>query len=71
MRATLNISMPPNLKRKVDKIIRNNDYASVSEMFRDAVRALEDRKLVEDIMESEKDFASGRFKRLRSLKDLI
>jgi len=35
------------------------------------LRALEDKKLVEDIIESERDFTIGRFKRLRSLKDLM
>ena len=71
MRTTLNISMPPSLKEKVNNLIKNNDYASVSELFRDAIRALEDKKLVEDLIESERDFTIGRFKRLRSLKDLM
>ena len=68
---TLNIPISPSLKKKVDNIIKENDYASVSEMFLDAVRLLEDKKLLEDIMESEKDFSSGKFKRLSSLKKLI
>jgi len=43
----------------------------VSEFFRDAVRALEEDKLIRDIMASEKEFSAGKGKRLRSLKDLM
>ncbi len=63
--------MPLSLKKKVNMLIKNNDYASVSELFRDALRALEDSKLVNDIMESEHEFALGKGKKLRSLKDLV
>jgi len=51
--------------------MKENKYASVSELFRDAVRSLEDDKLIQHIMESEREFALGKGKRLRSLKDLI
>ena len=63
--------MPPTQKKNVDRMIKDYNYASASEFFRDAVRALEDDKLVKDIMESEKEFAQGKGKRLRSLKDLM
>lgn len=71
MRATLNISMPTELKKQVDRIIKEEKYASASELFRDALRALEDERLVEDIMESEREFAAGKGKKLRSLRDLM
>ncbi len=71
MRKTLNIPMPPLQKKNVDRMIKDYNYASVSEFFRDAVRALEDDKLIKDIMESEKEFAQGKGKRLQSLKDLM
>jgi Arc/MetJ-type ribon-helix-helix transcriptional regulator len=70
MRTTLNISMPPEQKKNVDRMIKDYKYTSVSEFFRDAVRALEEDILVKDIMESEKEFSVGRGKKLRSLKDL-
>jgi len=63
--------MPPLQKKNVDRMIKDYNYASVSEFFRDAVRALEDDKLIKDIMESEKEFAQGKGKRLQSLKDLM
>jgi Arc/MetJ-type ribon-helix-helix transcriptional regulator len=70
MRTTLNISMPPEQKKNVDQMIKDYNYASVSEFFRDAVRALEENILIKDIMESEKEFSAGKGKKLRSLKDL-
>ena len=63
--------MPILLKKKVDRMIKDYNYASSSEFFRDAIRALQDDKLIMDIMDSEREFASGKGKRLRSLKDLM
>ena len=59
------------MKSKVDFLVKANNYGSTSELFRDALRAFEDQKLVEDIMESEKEFAMGKGKKLRSLRDLM
>jgi Arc/MetJ-type ribon-helix-helix transcriptional regulator len=71
MRTTLNISMPPLQKKNVDRMIKDYNYTSASEFFRDAVRALEEDKLIKDIMQSEREFSSGKGKKLRSLKDLM
>ena len=71
MRTTLNISMPSSLKKQVDIMIKEHNYASTSELFRDAVRSLAEDKLIRDIEESEREFALGKGKKLRSLKDLI
>ena len=47
----------PQLQRKnVERMIKDYNYTSTSEFFRDAVRALEDVKLIKDIMESEQEF---------------
>lgn len=62
--------MPPEQKKNVDQMIKDYNYASVSEFFRDAVRALEENILIKDIMESEREFSAGKGKKLRSLKDL-
>ncbi len=70
MRTTLNISMPAALKKNVDLAVKNGNYASVSEFFRDAVRAWENNKLVMDLKESQRDARMGKVKLLRSLKDL-
>lgn len=62
--------MPPEQKKNVDQMIKDYQYTSVSEFFRDAVRALEEDILVKNIMESEKEFSAGKGKKLRALKDL-
>lgn len=51
--------------------MKENKYASVSELFRAAMRSLEDDTLIKSIMESEREFTLGKGKRLHSLKDLI
>ena len=71
MRTTLNISMPASLKKEVDRVVKEESYASVSEFFRDAVRAWRDEQLYKSVLRSEKEFAQGKGKRLRSLKDLM
>jgi len=71
MRNIITISVPPSVKRSVESIMKENKYASVSELFRDAVHSLEDATLIKSIMESEMEFAAGRGKSLRSLKDLM
>lgn len=63
--------MPPAQKKNVSRMIKDYNYASVSELIRDAIRSLENEKLIEGIMESEKEFAAGKGKRLRSLKELM
>ncbi len=71
MRSTLNISMPQLQRKNVERMIKDYNYTSTSEFFRDAVRALEDVKLIKDIMESEQEFSAGKGKKLRSLRDLM
>jgi len=71
MRNIITISVPPSVKKSIDSIMKENKYASVSELFRDAMRSLEDDALIRNMMESEREFALGKGKRLRSLKDLM
>ena len=70
MRTTLNISMPASLKKNVDLAVKKGNYASVSEFFRDALRAWENDRLIRELMESKRDARLGKVKLLRSLKDL-
>ena len=67
----MTISMPPSVKKSVENMMKEYKYASVSELFRDSIRSLEEDQLVKSIMESEREFALGKGKKLRSLKDLI
>ena len=63
--------MPPLQKKNVDRMIKDYNYTSTSEFFRDAVRALEEDKLIQDIVQSEREFVAGKGKKLLSLKDLM
>jgi Arc/MetJ-type ribon-helix-helix transcriptional regulator len=71
MRTTMNISMPPALKREVEKAVKEGNYASMSEFFRVAFRAYKEQELYESIMQSEREIAAGKGKVLRSLRDLM
>lgn len=62
--------MPVSFKRNVDLAVKEGNYASVSEFFRDAVRAWEEEQLYQSVLRSEKEFSQGKGKKLRSLKDL-
>lgn len=70
MRTTLNISMPVSLKKNVDLAVKEGNYASISEFFRDAVRAWKEEQLVREIRESQAEIARGEGKILKSLADL-
>ncbi len=63
--------MPASFKKNVDLAVKEGNYASISEFFRDAVRAWQDEQLYQSVLQSEKEFAQGKGKRLRSLKDLM
>ncbi len=67
----MTISIPPSVKKSVENIMKENKYASVSELFRDSIRSLEEDQLIKSITESEHEFTAGKGKRLRSLKDLM
>ena len=62
--------MPASLKRSVDLAVKEGNYASVSEFFRDAVRIWENNQLVKELKESQRDARAGKVKLLHSLKDL-
>ena len=63
--------MPSSMKKNVDLAVKQGNYASVSEFFRDAMRAWKEEQLYQSVMQSRKDIAEGKYKVLRSLKDLM
>lgn len=63
--------MPASLKRSVDLAVKEGNYASVSEFFRDAIRSWKEEQLYQSVLQSEKEFAEGKGKKLRSLEDLM
>lgn len=70
MRNIVNISLPETLRKEVDIAVRKGNYASTSEFFRDLLRMWKEKQLVRDIAISEREFAAGKGKRLKSLKEL-
>ena len=63
--------MPASMKKKVEQAVKEGNYASVSEFFRDAVRTWSEERLYRSVLQSEKEFAEGKGKKLRSLRDLM
>jgi len=70
MRKVINISLSIELYKEVEKAVKSGRYSSKSEFFRDLIRLWQDEQLLNDVRESEKEFAEGRGRVLRSLKDL-
>jgi len=70
MREIINISLPKELNRAVERTIRKENYATKSEFFRDVIRMWLEGKILKDLAESRKELISGRGKLLKSLKDL-
>jgi Arc/MetJ-type ribon-helix-helix transcriptional regulator len=70
MRNIINISMPESLKKEVDIYVKEGQYASVSEFFRDMLRTWKRQELIRDLKQSQKDFEGGKYKVLKSFKDL-
>lgn len=70
MRNIINISLPEDLKKVVEKEVKRGKFASKSEFFRMLLRLWEEEKLLKELEESEKEIREGKGKVLRSLKDL-
>ena len=70
MREVINISLPKELSRSVEELVKKGKYATKSEFFRDLLRMWIEGKILRDLSESRKELAFGRRKLLRSLRDL-
>ncbi|MFC1757102.1 type II toxin-antitoxin system ParD family antitoxin [Patescibacteria group bacterium] len=70
MRSIINISLPKKMVKIVEEEVKSGSFASKSEFFRSLIRNREEEKLLKELEESRRDFAQGKFKVLRSLKDL-
>ena len=67
MRSIINISLPPQMAKKVEKEVKKGKFASTSEYFRHLLRTNE---LVKELEKSRREFEAGKGRVLRSLKDL-
>jgi Arc/MetJ-type ribon-helix-helix transcriptional regulator len=70
MRDVINISLPRELARIAEAEVKSGKFATKSEFFRMLLRLWDERILIEGIQKSEKEFATGKGKKLISLKDL-
>jgi Arc/MetJ-type ribon-helix-helix transcriptional regulator len=70
MRHIVNISMPAELKREMEKEVKEGKFASTSEFFRHLLRLWQQEKAFRELQEARKEIASGKGNALRSLKDL-
>ena len=70
MRAIVNISLPKELNKKAEELMKESGYATKSEFFRDLLRMRIEGKTIRELSESRKELVSGKGKTLRSLKDL-
>ncbi|MEK7625431.1 MAG: ribbon-helix-helix domain-containing protein [Patescibacteria group bacterium] len=70
MREIVNISLPTTMVKTVKKAIKDGDYISTSEFFRDLLRNWQANELLKDLKKSREELLSGKGKILKSLKDL-
>jgi len=70
MRSILNISLPEALADEVRQEVKDGKFASTSEFFRHLLRLWNTEKLYRDLQQSEKEFKAGKYKVLKSFKDL-
>lgn len=70
MRKVLNISLPAELEKEVDKAVKTGNYATRSEFFRYLLRLWKEEEALKELRKSQKEIAEGKGKVLKSLKDL-
>ena len=70
MRQIINISLPSDLKRYVEKAVKEGGYSTTSEFIRDLIRERKEQRLVRELRESERAMKTGKGKVLTSLKAL-
>lgn len=58
------------MAQRVRKAAKENEYASISEFFRDLVRDFDERQLVVELRKSQEEVRRGKGKTLHSLRDL-
>jgi Arc/MetJ-type ribon-helix-helix transcriptional regulator len=71
MREIINISLPKELDREVEEIIKKGQYASKSEFLRELIRErIAEENLLARIEKSRKEIQSGKGRVLKSLRNL-
>ena len=70
MRNVINISLPVNLTREVEKTVKKHHFASKSEFFRHLLREWMAGRLALELEEGHREYKAGKTKVLRSMKDV-
>ncbi|MBI2113411.1 MAG: ribbon-helix-helix protein, CopG family [Candidatus Wildermuthbacteria bacterium] len=71
MRSVINISLPPELNKTVERLAKKGNYATKSEFLRELIRArVAEEDLVSRVEESRREIRAGKGRVLRSLRDL-
>jgi len=71
MRTIINISLPQELSRTVEKIVKKGKYSTKSEFLRELIRErVAEEDLLARIEKSREEIRLGRGKTLKSLRDL-
>lgn len=70
MRSIINISLPEDMVKVVQKAMKKEHFSTKSEFFRMLLRLWMEGKLVAELEESRKEIRQGKGKLLVSLKQL-
>jgi len=70
MRQIINISLPSQMGISLEKAVKDGQYATKSEFFRDLFRMWLEGKIVKELAESRRELLLGRGKTLKSLRQL-
>lgn len=70
MREIINISLPRQMVKTVKKAVKEGNFISTSEFFRNLLREWQGGRLLGELHDSRKEIISGKGRVLRSLKDL-
>ncbi len=70
MRSVINISLPASLAAEVKKEVKKRHFSSTSEFFRHLWRQYQTQIVLRELKKSEEDFKAGRYKVLKSLREL-
>ena len=70
MRNIMNISLPKEMVVDIKRGVKDGKFASTSEFMRHLIRVWNTEQLMQDVEQSRKEIAAGKYKVLKSLKDL-
>ncbi|MBU3924515.1 ribbon-helix-helix domain-containing protein [Patescibacteria group bacterium] len=70
MREVINISLPSSTVKTIKKAVKDGNYISTSEFFRDLLRSWQESQLLIELDKSREEIKAGKGKILKSLKAL-